>query len=156
MNKSEVVAEAIDAIPQWLAFLDLKEKEQQKILAEIQAENAPLVDDDEAAALIPFDAAETIINSQPAAANNQQLPATNSPPTPDPRPPAPSVDIDPLDWLEDDAPPPTDDAQQPGLIEAVAPVAADDEEIEVAYVFMQNNDDETDEAAATNLWDEEE
>jgi hypothetical protein len=36
MNKNNVINEAIAAIPAWLSFLDIKESEQQAILAEIQ------------------------------------------------------------------------------------------------------------------------
>lgn len=36
MRKGDVIAEAVEAIPLWLAFLDRAEKEQQKMLQEIQ------------------------------------------------------------------------------------------------------------------------
>ncbi len=40
MNKHDVISNAIEAIPQWLQFLDDKEAEQTAILAEIQQQQA--------------------------------------------------------------------------------------------------------------------
>lgn len=41
MNKHDVIGEAIATIPAWLAFLDVKEAEQQAILAQITGQEAP-------------------------------------------------------------------------------------------------------------------
>lgn len=163
MDKSEVVADAINAIPQWLQFLDMKEAEQQKILAEIQSQGvpAPLAGNDEAAdsgtpsseMAIPAPAPDDIIPFDEVG----KEPVTAPKPAPSPQSPAPILDIDPLYWLEEDAPPPTDDAQQPGLIEATAPTS--DEETELAYAFMETGEDDgldEAEAEAAAFWDEEE
>jgi hypothetical protein len=86
MNKNDVISEAIAAIPAWLSFLDIKEAEQQAILAEITQSEAGAGDE--------IDTAVSAIDANPV----QEIETD---------------DAGPLAWLDSDAPPPAGEPQQP-------------------------------------------
>lgn len=71
MNKHNVISDAIATIPDWLAFLQVKEDEQLAILAEIQQQEH------------------------------------------DTSPAGKSEAVDPISWLDEDAPPPVGEPQAP-------------------------------------------
>lgn len=83
MRKGDVIAEAVEAIPLWLAFLDRAEAEQRKMLEEIQ-QAAQAEREMPAPIAVSGDAADS---------------------GPDPN--------TPLGWLDHTAPPPKEEAQAP-------------------------------------------
>lgn len=85
MNKHNVISDAITTIPDWLAFLQVKEDEQISILAEIQQQEAT-----------------TQIQTPEA--------------------------VDPVSWLDDDAPPPVGEPQAPIAISNEIPATEEDDD----------------------------
>lgn len=111
MNKNDVIGEAIATIPDWLAFLEIKEAEQQAILAEITQAGETAATD------------ASVVETKP-------LPIENSA-------------VTPLAWLDEDAPPPKGEPQQP-----LAPATA----VSVPEAVESENDD--DDAEEIPPWSE--
>ncbi len=102
MNKNDVISQAVAAIPAWLSFLEIKEEEQLAILAEITRSEASgktgkAITDPGISSIAP-----------PVNRLGQEVQATA---VTDEAPTTPQPLVDPLDWLDNDAPPPTGEPQ---------------------------------------------